>query len=143
MCVCVCVVEVPPPPPPLQALQRAALSCVDSLELRSYEFSSFSGHLGGSKEFKEDLIRCHALLVRSEFTIRVNTLPSFMEANRMVGAAFQCNTLLLTTPTPQISQHLSAFGLDKPPNQPNWRSKVSPYEDLLMEWFPSLCIYRV
>ena len=84
VCVCVCVCEAEAPPP---ALQKAALSCVDSLELNSYEFSSFSGNSGGSKEFKEDLIRCHALLVGSEFTIRVNTLPSFTEANRMVGVA--------------------------------------------------------
>ena len=77
----------------LVALVKAASSCVDELETLAYEFSSFNGHIGGNKEFREDLIRCHALLLGSEFTTRVNTLPAFTEANRMVRYS----------PTPHIS----------------------------------------
>ncbi len=65
-------------------MMKAALSCVDPLETEAYAFSSFSGHARNNKEFREDLVRCHALLVGSGFTTRVNTLSAFTEANRMV-----------------------------------------------------------
>ncbi len=72
--------------PVCSALQSVATSCVDELEQLAYQRSSFAG-LPSTKgyAFTEQLIRCHAVVVDSHLCIRVNTLPAYVEANRMVS----------------------------------------------------------
>ena len=36
-------------------------------------------------------VRCHALTVSKELCMRVNTIPLYIEANRMVGVAYFIN----------------------------------------------------
>ena len=67
------------------ALQNAATSCVDNLEQVAFQMSSFAGYHGNSEAFTNQLIRCHALVLEQELCVRVNTIPAYMEINRMVS----------------------------------------------------------
>ena len=67
------------------ALQNAATPCVDDLEQVAFQMSSFAGYHGNSEAFTNQLIRCHALVLEQELCVRVNTIPAYMEINRMVS----------------------------------------------------------
>ncbi len=74
------------PLPLPSALQSVAMSCVDELEQLAYKMSSFAGlPPTGGYSFTEKLIRCHAVVVDSHFCVRVNTLPTYVDVNKMVS----------------------------------------------------------
>lgn len=76
------------------------MSCVDDLEQLAYKMSSFAGLPSAQGcSFTEKLIRCYAVVVDSHICVRVNTLPAYVEANRMVsssGNIVQAYSLSLT-----------------------------------------------
>ena len=81
-----CHVTTPPPP----AMRTAALSCIDSLEELALTMSSYSGLRGRKDAMTNQLVRCHAVLVQHELCTRVNTVPAFVEVNRMVRRGQHC-----------------------------------------------------
>lgn len=70
------------------ALQAHASSCVDETEELALSLSSFAGYLGTSTGFQSSFLSCHALEVSDQLCLRVNSIPSFMEANRLVNTKF-------------------------------------------------------
>ena len=79
------------------ALQNAATSSIDSIEQVAFQMSSFAGYHGNSEAFTNQLIRCHALVLDRELCVRVNTIPAYMEVNRMVGCVCTCTAIQLCT----------------------------------------------
>ena len=66
-------------------LSDCAQSCVDSFEQQAYGMSSFTGLWDLHDNHLERLLHCHALVVKDQLCLRVNTLPLYMEANRLVS----------------------------------------------------------
>ena len=55
------------------------------LEQQIYSLSSFSGGHCESDAFTTQLVNCHAVLSDSELCARVNTVPGYLDINRMVS----------------------------------------------------------
>ena len=70
---------------PLVAIQVHASSCVDDTEQLALQLSSFAGYSGESEALTQQLVLCHALEVTGQLCLRVNSIPSYMEGNRVVG----------------------------------------------------------
>ena len=66
------------------ALQTHATSCLDDTEQLALSLSSFAGYQGTSAGLLSPFLLCHALEVSDQLCLRVNSVPSFMEANRLV-----------------------------------------------------------
>ena len=76
----------PPPPPPPPDIQSAAQASLDTLEQQIYSMSSFSGVHRESDAFTCQLVNCHAVVNDSEeLCTRVNTVPAYLDINRMVS----------------------------------------------------------
>ena len=74
------------------ALQAHASSCVDKTEQLALELSSFAGCPGESEALTKPLILCHALKVAGQLCLRVNSISSYMAANKKVGKEDKCLT---------------------------------------------------
>ena len=73
------------PPSSISDIQCAAQSSLDMLEQQIYSMSSFSGVHRESDAFTSQLVNCHAVLSDSELCARVNTVPAYLDVNRMVS----------------------------------------------------------
>ena len=98
-----------------------ASSAVEALHHKAYEMSSFTGVHGNSRALRQQLIRCHALVVQEQgqgegagqgegegeaagvLCMRINTLAAYAEASRAVGSPHQ--PPLTTHPSPHIPHH--------------------------------------
>ena len=107
------------------ALQTHAWSCVDKTEQQALQLSSFAGYSGLSEALTLPLLACHALEVSGQLCLRVNSVPSFMEANRLVRRVWSAALPgMCTLPSHlQLSHHSADFHTD--PQPPPQRSKVS------------------
>ena len=70
--------------PGLRELSKATSDRIESLA-----FSHSTCPSGTT--LPDDSVRCHALSVSKELCMRVNTIPLYIEANRMVGVAYFIN----------------------------------------------------
>lgn len=61
-----------------------ASSCVDKTEQLALQLSSFAGYNGESEGLMRPLLSCYALEVSDQLCMRVNTIASYIEANRKV-----------------------------------------------------------
>ena len=66
------------------ALQVHASSCVDVTEQLALQLSSFAGYSGRSETLTAPLLACHALEVCEQLCVRVNSIASYMDVNRLV-----------------------------------------------------------
>ena len=66
------------------ALQVHASSCVDVTEQLALQLSSFAGYSGQSETLTAPLLACHALEVCEQLCVRVNSIASYMDVNRLV-----------------------------------------------------------
>ena len=102
------------------------------LEQQIYSLSSFSGGHHESDAFTTQLVNCHAVLSDSELCARVNTVPGYLDINRMVStyvhvciqvhtyiyiASSHCHTHSLTLSLwhAQIPSHLATFSITTTP----------------------------
>lgn len=67
------------------ALHTAAETCTDKMEEKAYRMSSCAS----SKEWVYQTLRCHAHVVEDVLCVRVNTIQSFQEANRLAPHKFE------------------------------------------------------
>ena len=67
------------------ALQLHASSCVDVTEQLALQLSSFAGYSGHSEALTVPLLACHALEVCDQLCLRVNSITSYMDVNRLVS----------------------------------------------------------
>lgn len=72
------------------ALQMHAGSCVDKTEQLALQMSSFAGYSGHSETLTVPLLACHALEVSGQLCLRVNSISSYIEANRVVRVVLRC-----------------------------------------------------
>jgi translation initiation factor eIF-2B subunit gamma len=68
-----------------EALQMHSIACVDKMEQLALQLSSFAGFKGTSASLTAPSLVCHALVVSEQLCMRVNSIPSFMEANRQLS----------------------------------------------------------
>ena len=68
-------------------LRELVKSNLDEIEKLAISYSTCP--LGTS--LPDSSLRCHALTVENTLCMRVNTVPLYMEANRMVGGNFASN----------------------------------------------------
>ena len=66
-------------------IQSTAQGSLDILEQQIYSMSSFSGVHRESVAFTSQLVNCHAVVTDSELCARVNTVPAYLDINRMVS----------------------------------------------------------
>ena len=66
------------------ALQMHAGSCADQTEQLALQMSSFAGYKGQSDGLMKPLLTCYALEVSEQLCLRVNSIASYMEVNRLV-----------------------------------------------------------
>jgi translation initiation factor eIF-2B subunit gamma len=90
-----------------QALQLHASSCVDVTEQLALQLSSFAGYSGHSEALTVPLLACHALEVCDQLCLRVNSITSYMDVNRLLS---HHSTDFQTTPQP--SQRPKGVGGD-------------------------------
>ena len=64
-----------------------ASSSLDKTEQLALELSSFAGYDGTTIGVCSPFLLCHALEVSDQLCLRVNSISSFMEANRQVRDA--------------------------------------------------------
>ena len=57
---------------------------MDATEQLALQLSSFAGYKGQSESLASSLVTCHALEVSGQLCMRVNSIASFMEGNRLV-----------------------------------------------------------
>lgn len=67
------------------AFQSHAKLDVDTTEQLALQLSSFAGYKGHSEGLTTSLVTCHALEVTEQLCLRVNSIASFMESNRLVS----------------------------------------------------------
>ncbi len=58
----------------------AASAYVDEVQEKAFELSS----CGNGEDWWHQIMRCHACVVESPVCVRVNTISSFQEANRLI-----------------------------------------------------------
>lgn len=62
------------------AMKAAASLYIDEVQEKALEMSS----CGNGEDWWHQTMRCHACVVESPVCVRVNTIPSFQEANRLI-----------------------------------------------------------
>lgn len=66
-------------------MKLTAQGSLDQLEQQIYSMSSFSGVHSDSDAFTSKLVSCHAVVSDSgELCARVNTIPDYLDINRVV-----------------------------------------------------------
>ena len=73
-------------------MKVAASAYVDEVQEKAFEMSS----CGTGEDWWHETMRCHACVIDSSVCVRVNTIPSFQEANRLIPhhlADFQLQNL--------------------------------------------------
>ena len=69
----------------LSDMQSTAQGSLDELQQQIFSMSSFSGVQSESDAFTSQLVNCHAVVSESgELCARVNTVPAYLEINRVV-----------------------------------------------------------
>ena len=65
-------------------MQSSAKGSLDDIEQQIYSMSSFSGVHSESESFTSQVVNCHAVVCEGELCARVNTVPAYLEINRLV-----------------------------------------------------------
>ena len=65
-------------------MQSSAKVSLDEIEQQIYSMSSFSGVHSESESFTSHVVNCHAVVSEGELCARVNTVPAYLEINRLV-----------------------------------------------------------
>ena len=73
--------------PPLNhlAMKSAAKASLNDMEQLAYQMSSYAGL---KSEVDSRLVSCHAVVVEDKLCTRINTVPAYMDINRLVCVYF-------------------------------------------------------